>query len=70
MADDNPDGAEILGMFLQSSGHTVHVANDGAGAFDLAARIKPDIALLDIGMPGLSGYEVAKRIRCEETIRR
>jgi CheY-like chemotaxis protein len=52
-------------MLLQSSGHTVHVANDGAAAFELAARIKPDIAVLDIGMPGLSGYEVAKRIRCE-----
>jgi PAS domain S-box-containing protein len=65
IADDNPDGAEILGMLLQSSGHTVHVANDGAAALELAARIKPDIAVLDIGMPGLSGYEVAKRIRCE-----
>lgn len=65
IADDNPDGAEILAMLLQTSGHTVHVANDGAAALELAARIRPDIAVLDIGMPGLSGYEVAKRIRCE-----
>jgi PAS domain S-box-containing protein len=65
IADDNPDGAEILAMLLQTSGHTVHVANDGAAAFELAARVRPDIAVLDIGMPGLSGYEVAKRIRCE-----
>jgi PAS domain S-box-containing protein len=65
IADDNPDGAEILAMLLQTSGHTVHVANDGAAALDLAARIRPDIAVLDIGMPGLSGYEVARRIRCE-----
>jgi PAS domain S-box-containing protein len=65
IADDNPDGAEILAMLLQTSGHTVHVANDGAAAFELAARLRPDIAVLDIGMPGLSGYEVAKRIRCE-----
>jgi signal transduction histidine kinase len=65
IADDNPDGAEILAMLLQTSGHTVHVANDGAAAFELAARIRPDVAVLDIGMPGLSGYEVAKRIRRE-----
>jgi CheY-like chemotaxis protein len=65
IADDNPDGAEILAMLLQTSGHTVHVANDGAAALELAARVRPDIAVLDIGMPGLSGYEVAKRIRCE-----
>jgi CheY-like chemotaxis protein/anti-sigma regulatory factor (Ser/Thr protein kinase) len=65
IADDNIDGAEILAMLLQTSGHIVHVAHDGAAAMELAARLKPDVAVLDIGMPGLNGYEVAKRIRGE-----
>jgi CheY-like chemotaxis protein/two-component sensor histidine kinase len=65
IADDNADGAEILALLLQTSGHTVHVANDGASAMEMAARLKPDVAVLDIGMPGLNGYEVAKRIRGE-----
>ena len=65
IADDNADGAEILALLLRTAGHTVHVATDGAAAMELAADIKPDIAVLDIGMPGLSGYEVARRIRRE-----
>jgi CheY-like chemotaxis protein len=65
IADDNADGAEILALLLQTSGHTVHVANDGASAMELATRLKPDVAVLDIGMPILNGYEVAKRIRSE-----
>jgi len=65
IADDNIDGAEVLSMFLRVVGHTVHVAHDGIAAFADAARIKPDIVVLDIGMPGLNGYEVAARIRAE-----
>ena len=52
-------------MFLQVSGHEVHVAHSGKEAFDLARRIRPDAVILDIGMPDLSGYEVAERIRRE-----
>jgi CheY-like chemotaxis protein len=65
VADDNADGAEALAMYLQRSGHEVHVARNGIEALEIAARVKPHVAVLDIGMPGLSGYEVATRIRSE-----
>ena len=65
VADDNPDGAESLGLLLEASGHEVHLAYDGAQALEVAARVRPHVALLDIGMPGLDGYEVAARIRRE-----
>jgi CheY-like chemotaxis protein len=65
IADDNRDAAESLGMLLQVAGHEVHVACDGAAALELAERLTPDVAVLDIGMPGLNGYEVAERIRGE-----
>ncbi len=63
VADDNRDGAEIMAMLLEDSGHIVHVAFSGPDALALAAEKTPDIAILDIGMPGMSGYEVARRIR-------
>ncbi len=65
IADDAEQGAEALAMLLERRGHEVHVAHEGAEAFRLAAEVKPDVAFLDIGMPGLSGYEVATRIRRE-----
>jgi two-component system CheB/CheR fusion protein len=65
IADDNRDGAESLAMLLRLSGHAVHVAHTGKQAFDLAQEIKPDIAILDIGMPDGNGYDVARQIRHE-----
>jgi signal transduction histidine kinase len=65
IADDNHDAAEALGMLLQMANHDVHIAGDGAAALELAERLKPHVAILDIGMPGLTGYEVAERIRAE-----
>jgi PAS domain S-box-containing protein len=65
VADDNPDGAASLGMLLEASGHEVHLAHDGTQALEVAARVRPHVALLDIGMPGLDGYQVAARIRRE-----
>lgn len=65
VADDNGDAADTLAMMLQLSGHDVHVAYGGAEAFELARRVQPAIALLDIGMPGMSGYELGARIRGE-----
>ena len=65
LADDNRDGAESLSMLLELSGHEVHVAHSGAQALEVANQIRPDVAVLDIGMPDLSGYEVAERIRRE-----
>ncbi len=65
VADDNEDGADLLATLLRLSGHEVHIAHDGAEALETATRVQPHVALLDIGMPGLNGYEVAERIRRE-----
>jgi CheY-like chemotaxis protein len=63
VADDNRDAAETLAILLRLDGHEVHVATDGLEAVELFARVQPTVAILDIGMPGLSGHEVARRIR-------
>jgi PAS domain S-box-containing protein len=63
LADDNRDAAESLAALLQLDGHEVAVVHDGPAAIEAFARIRPIVALLDIGMPGLNGYEVAKNIR-------
>jgi CheY-like chemotaxis protein len=65
IADDNRDSAETMSMLLTISGHEVHIAHSGAAALEMAKRIRPDIGVLDIGMPDLTGYEVAERIRHE-----
>ena len=65
VADDLADAAESLAMMLRLKGHEVFVAHDGAEALSLAARSKPQIAILDVGMPKLTGYDVAERIRAE-----
>ena len=65
IADDNQDGAESLAMLLRLSGNEVFVAHTGTDALELAWRERPHVAILDIGMPGLSGYEVAESIRRE-----
>jgi PAS domain S-box-containing protein len=66
IADDNRDSAESLGMLLEMSGHEVRLAHDGTQALSMAAEKRPDVALLDIGMPGMDGYEVAMNIRKAE----
>ncbi|MBC8025218.1 MAG: response regulator [Steroidobacteraceae bacterium] len=63
VADDNEDAGESLAMLLRHDGHEVQVANNGTDAVALFDRMQPDVVILDIGMPGLSGYEVAGRIR-------
>jgi CheY-like chemotaxis protein len=63
VADDNVDAGESLAMLLRLDGHEVELANNGAQAVELFERMRPEIAILDIGMPGLNGYEVAQRIR-------
>jgi CheY-like chemotaxis protein len=63
LADDNRDAAESLAMLLRLDGHFVVIANDGEEALALYDANHPDIALLDIGMPRMSGYELATRIR-------
>ena len=63
VADDNVDAAQILSMLLEATGHVTEVAHNGHAALGLARDFHPDIALLDIGMPGMNGYEVAKALR-------
>ncbi|HTU68000.1 MAG TPA: ATP-binding protein [Steroidobacteraceae bacterium] len=65
VADDNRDAAESLAMLLEMSGHEVRVAHLGRAAVSLAQVFRPDTALLDIGMPDISGYEVAEALRAE-----
>ena len=65
LADDNRDALDSLATLLQCDGHEVHTAADGAEALEVAASCHPDVVLLDIGMPKLDGYEVARRIRAE-----
>lgn len=65
IADDNIDSANLLTAFLQEEGHEVHTAYDGAAAIEEVKQFKPEIAFLDIGMPKLNGYEVAKALRKE-----
>jgi CheY-like chemotaxis protein len=65
VADDNVDSAQMLAMVLRHLGHEVHLAHDGAAALAEIVRSAPDIAILDIGMPKLNGYELAKRVRTE-----
>jgi DNA-binding response OmpR family regulator len=61
--DDNHDSADALAMLLRLSGHEVVTAYDGSEALTTAAQRQPDVILLDIGLPGLNGYDVAQRIR-------
>lgn len=63
VVDDNADAADSLAMLLQVRGDDVRVAYDGEEALFAEQEFMPDVLLLDIGMPKLSGYEVARRVR-------
>lgn len=63
VADDNQDAAESLAQLLQVLGHVPATAHDGASALDGVRELAPHVVLLDIGLPDMSGYEVARRIR-------
>jgi CheY-like chemotaxis protein len=63
LADDNVDFAESLSMILEVNGHTVTVANDGAKALEAAGGFVPDFAFLDIGLPRINGYDLARKLR-------
>jgi two-component system CheB/CheR fusion protein len=65
VVEDNLDSAETLATMLDMMGHEARVANDGPTGIDVFARFKPSIVLLDIGLPGLSGFEVAERLRAD-----
>jgi CheY-like chemotaxis protein len=63
VVDDNKDSADSLSIMLKIIGMDVHTAYDGLEAVEAAAAFKPDVVLLDIGLPQLNGYEAARRIR-------
>ncbi|HEX4441850.1 MAG TPA: ATP-binding protein [Thermoanaerobaculia bacterium] len=63
VVDDNEDSADGLAMLLRLEGHEVATAHDGLEAVSVTEAFRPDVVLLDIGLPGISGYEAARRIR-------
>ncbi|WP_158501558.1 CHASE domain-containing protein [Vitiosangium sp. GDMCC 1.1324] len=63
VVDDNVDAAELLGEVLEMDGHHVTVVHDGTTALKCMEALQPEVVFLDIGLPGLDGYEVARRIR-------
>jgi signal transduction histidine kinase len=66
VVDDNPDAAESLAFLLGLEGYTVATAGDGVAALAEAAKFHPQVVLLDIGMPQMDGYEVARQLRAQE----
>ena len=70
IVDDNEDAAELMGEALQLAGHTVQIAHDGARGLEIAAAFDPDCVMLDIGLPTIDGYDVARRIRDSDGDRR
>ena len=65
VVDDNIDSAEMLSALLAASGYEVAIAHDGPSAIEIARGFKPDVALLDIGLPIMDGYELAGHLRGE-----
>ncbi len=65
LVDDNQDSSRSLAVLLRAAGGEVELAFDGPSALEAALRAKPDVVLLDIGLPGMDGYEVAQRLRKE-----
>ena len=63
IVDDNADGARSLALVLSASGNNVRTAHDGVQALAVAREFRPEIVLLDIGLPGMNGYEVARNLR-------
>jgi len=69
VVDDNVDAAESLAVVLRLAGQEVRVVHDGAAALEAAHADRPDVIFLDIGMPGMDGYEVARRLRDDPVLR-
>src|ERR1700675_3513501 len=63
VVEDNIDAADSLSLLLRLYGHEVRVARTGPTALEMASASRPDVVLLDIGLPGMDGYQVARRLR-------
>jgi CheY-like chemotaxis protein len=70
VVDDNQDAANSLGVLLRLQGHEVRVAYSGVAALEMTKEYTPDLVFLDIGMPGMDGYEVARRLRQQPGLER
>ncbi len=68
MVDNNKDSASSLGILLRSLGTEVQTAHDGELALEIVESYRPDVVFLDIGMPGMDGVEVARRIRAHRDL--
>jgi CheY-like chemotaxis protein len=64
--EDNRDGAEMLSLLLEHAGYEVHTAEDGKAGIELIERVAPDVALVDIGLPVMDGFDVARWVRANE----
>jgi CheY-like chemotaxis protein len=69
IVEDNADARDALRMLLELDGHTVEAVAEGQQALEVARAKDPDIALVDIGLPGIDGYEIARRVRARGTRR-
>jgi signal transduction histidine kinase/ActR/RegA family two-component response regulator len=69
VVDDNVDAAQSLAVLLEMSGHAIELAYDGEAALEAAIHHRPELVLLDIGLPGLDGYQVAQRIRRQSSLK-
>jgi CheY-like chemotaxis protein len=69
VVDDNVDAADGLSMMIRLLGHDARAVFDGTSAIQIAPAFRPDVVLLDIGMPGLDGHTVARRLREDEATR-
>jgi CheY-like chemotaxis protein len=67
--EDNVDAAETLAEILELSGHRVRLAYDGTIGIQMARELKPEVVLCDIGLPDVNGYEVARTLRAEQSLR-
>ena len=65
IVEDNIDQAQTLRMFLSMKGHRLEIAATGPAALEIARRFRPEVVLLDLGLPGLDGFEVARQLRQE-----
>lgn len=68
VVDDNVDSANTIAMVLQGAGHDVQIAHDGHQALALARSHRPEFVFLDIGLPGLDGFQVAKTLRLDPAL--
>lgn len=69
IVDENVDAARILGVLCEHMGHECSFAYDGVAALEAARRLRPHVILLDLGLPGMDGFEVARQLRADVAFR-